>query len=108
MGKRRKRSGNLKGQRIANARETQNSLIHLLDNTEPKDSTLARSSARQILALSRKHRLSLPSKAKTLLCRKCETPFSHGSNVRTRIKNGLKIVTCLKCQNIRRYSVKIN
>ena len=48
MGKRRKRSGNLKGQRIANARETQNSLIHLLDNTEPKDSTLARSSARPI------------------------------------------------------------
>ena len=108
MGKRRNRSGNPRGQRIANARETQNSLIHLLDNTEPKDSTLGRSSARHIMALSRKHRLSLPSKAKTLICRKCEIPFSYGSNVRTRIKNGLKIVTCLNCQSIRRYRLKVN
>ncbi len=106
MGKRRKRSGNLKGQRITNALETQNSLIHLLKHTEPKDSTLARSSVRQILALSRKHRISLPSEAKNLFCRKCEIPFVYGSNVRTRINNGMKIVTCLSCQNIRRYVVK--
>ena len=103
MGKRRKRSGNLKGQRITNAKEAQNSLIHLLEKTDDKDSVLAHSSARQMLAVSRKHRISLPNSAKILLCRKCETPFIHGSNVRTRIKHGRKIVTCLSCSNIRRY-----
>ena len=103
MGKRRKRSSNPKGQRIVNARETQNSLINLLEKTEAKDSVLAHSSARQILAVSRKHRLSLPNSAKILLCRKCATPFAHGLNVRTRIKHGKKIVTCLNCNNIRRY-----
>lgn len=106
MGKRGKRSRTPKAQRTANARQIQSSLIHLLEVTESKDSILAHSSAKLILSLSRKHRLSLPSKAKSLLCRKCEIPFVYGSNVRTRIKNGMKIVTCLSCQNIRRYVVK--
>ena len=103
MGKKRKRSSNPKGQRIANAKETQNSLVNLLNVTKAKDSVIAHSSARQLLAVSRKHRLSLPNSTKMLLCRKCATPFAHGSNVRTRIKHGKKIVTCLNCNNIRRY-----
>jgi len=103
MSNRRKRSSKPRGQRIANARETQSSLIHLLENAEDKDSVIAHSSARNILSLSRKHRLSLPNSAKILLCRKCSKPFIHGINVRIRIKHGRKIVTCLSCNNIRRY-----
>lgn len=103
MGNRRKRSSKPKAQRVANAKETQNSLIHLLEITKDKNSVIAHSSARTILSVSRKHRLSLPNSAKLLLCRKCAIPFSHGKNVRTRIKYGKKIVTCLNCNHIRRY-----
>ena len=103
MGNRRKRSSKPKSQRVANAKETQNSLIHLLEKTKDKNSVIAHSSARTILSVSRKHRLSLPNSAKILLCRKCAIPFAHGKNVRTRIKHGMKIVTCLNCNHIRRY-----
>lgn len=108
MSRRNKRSGNPKAQRLANAAQTQSSLIKLLEDTTKKDSILAHSSARQILSVSRKHRLSLPGSAKTLLCRKCSVPFAYGTNVRTRIKYGMKIITCLNCENVRRYSLKSN
>ena len=106
MDKGRKRSRMTKGQRYENAQSNQSRLVELLQNNTSKRTELARSFARHILAVSRKHSLSLPDKAKLLLCRKCASPFTHGENVRIRIRRGRKIVTCLKCQNIRRYGFK--
>ncbi len=105
MSKRGVRSNRVKKSRAEVAVNHQNRLISILENF-PDNQVLSKSSARQLLAVSKKNRLPLPTKAKLLLCRKCSLPFSNGKNVRIRLRNGVKIVTCLSCDNTRRYILK--
>ena len=106
MSKRGKSSRMNRDKRVNIAVSTQNRLVSILENTDDKLSELSKASARQLSTVSRKHRLSFPTKAKLLMCRKCNQPFKHGENIRTRITSGVKIVTCLSCENIRRYVLK--
>lgn len=99
------RSNRPKKSRVASAKEHQNRLISILENF-PENKILAKSSAKQLLAVSKKNRIPLPAKAKLLICRKCSLPFSNGDNVRIRLRNGVKMVTCLSCDDIRRYILK--
>jgi|GEM_PF-1300294 RNase P subunit RPR2 len=102
----RNRSRTNKNQRKENAFSTQEQLLQVLENTKDKKSKLAYSASSQLISVSKKHRLSIPNRAKLMLCRKCYKPFSHGHNVRTRIISGMKVVTCLMCNNVRRYRLK--
>ncbi len=105
MGKKSVRSNRVKKSRRTVAVEHQNNLISILENF-PDNQILAESSAKQLLAVSKKNRIPLPTRAKLLLCRKCSLPFANGDNVRIRLRNGVKIVTCLSCNTTRRYILK--
>ncbi len=105
MSKRGIRSNRVNKSRASIAMEHQNRLISILEEF-PENQVLAKSSAKQLLAVSKKNRLPLPTRAKLLLCRKCSLPFSNGENMRIRLRNGVKIVTCLSCDNTRRYILK--
>ncbi len=105
MGKHGTRSNRMKKSRVLTAIEHQNRLISILESF-PENQLLSNSSAKQLLAVSKKNRIPLPTRAKLLICRKCSLPFSHGDNVRIRLRKGVKIVTCLSCDNTRRYILK--
>ena len=90
-------------QRRATAQEGQNRLIGILKEPHGADERMLRSSARHLVRLSRRHRLSIPPEARHLLCRKCLAPHAFGTNARVRIKHGQRIITCLECNHVRRH-----
>ena len=85
------------------ARTSQKSLIHILKNPTQYDDQVVRSSTRHLVKISQRHRLPVPSEARTLFCRSCLVPHRYGENVRIRILAGQRTVTCLECSAIRRY-----
>ncbi|MEJ6563706.1 MAG: hypothetical protein QNL85_08410 [Euryarchaeota archaeon] len=97
---RRQRNGQ---QRRAMAQEGQEHLIALLNDPKGADERLLRSSADHLVRLSRRHRMTVPAKARHLFCRKCRTPHRFGINARVRINGGQRIITCLECTNVRRF-----
>lgn len=90
-------------QRRAQAQESQERLIGILENTTDPNERLLRSSARHLIKISRRHRLPVPSEARHLVCRKCHAPHRFGENARVRIKHGQRIITCLECSSVRRF-----
>ncbi len=53
--------------------------------------------------LAMKHRFKLGKQYKTRFCRDCGAFFVYGTTARVRIKNQRVVITCLRCQKVRRY-----
>ena len=90
-------------QRRDQAQKSQQRLIGNLETPTITNERLLRSSARHLIKISRRHRLSVPSEARHLVCRKCHSPHRFGENARVRIKHGQRIITCLECSSVRRF-----
>ena len=56
--------------------------------------------------ISRRNRLRLSRKAKEIVCRSCSSILNHGTTSRVRLRNGIKIIHCLKCESVRRLPYK--
>ena len=98
---RRRRKG--KVDRRQAAMNSQSHLVERIVERKEKDGMLVQSSIRHLVRISRRHRLPVPESVRHLYCKKCLVPFIHGENVRTRIRAGQRIVTCLSCAHIRRF-----
>lgn len=101
MGARNSRS-KAKKHRKKNAIEAQSHLVRVLNNTNmPK---LVRENATiHLITTSQRNRLPLPRKSSPRICRKCKSLLFLENNTRVRIRAGQRIITCLNCNNIRRF-----
>ncbi len=72
----------------------------ILDN-ETTSVELKQNSAEKLIALNRKHRLKMPKQVGLMICKKCYVLYDT-NNSRTRIKHGQLIISCLKCESVRR------
>ncbi len=50
-----------------------------------------------------RYRVRLPKKFKMHFCRKCARYLVYGVNARVRVKNKRTVITCLNCEDVRRY-----
>jgi ribonuclease P protein subunit RPR2 len=50
-----------------------------------------------------RYRVCLPKKFKMRFCRKCTRYLVYGVNVRVRVKDKRTVITCLNCEDVRRY-----
>ncbi|TGC06766.1 ribonuclease P protein component 4 [Methanolobus halotolerans] len=50
-----------------------------------------------------RYRVSIPSELKKRMCKGCGSFLTPGGNCRVRLKNGLLIITCIKCGKVQRY-----
>ncbi len=51
-------------------------------------------------------KLKESGKAKEVVCRSCSSILNHGTTSRVRLRNGIKIIHCLKCESVRRLPYK--
>ena len=58
--------------------------------------------ARDLIRLSRRHRLGLPDGRRSWICRDCHCALRPGVSCRVRVRGKMRIVTCLKCGRINR------
>ena len=99
MGRRRQR---LKDKRRQYALQSRDHLLTMLQDVENHPIEHREIYARHLFKISRRHRLRLTNEAKEVVCRKCSSLLVQGSTARIRLRNGLKIYTCLSCGHIRR------
>lgn len=50
-----------------------------------------------------RHRVRFPKKYKMRFCKKCARYLVYGVNARVRVKNKRTVITCLNCEDVRRY-----
>ena len=50
-----------------------------------------------------RYRVRLPKRLKVRFCRKCERYLVYGVNARVRVKKKRTVITCLNCEDVRRY-----
>ena len=100
MGVRRTRS-KAKKNRLKNAIEAQNHLTTVVNNTT-MPLPVRENAVRHLLTTSRRNRIPETKKISHRICKKCKSILLVGNNSRIRIRNGQKIVTCLKCKSVRR------
>ncbi len=90
-------------QRGASAKVAQQHLIEILSSPLDHHHEVVDSAAVHLMKISQRHRLSIPSESRHLVCRKCWIAHSIAGRVRVRIKAGQRTTTCLKCGSIRRH-----
>ena len=66
------------------------------------DQILSKNSIRTAVAISRRHKIRIPSRSKRKFCKKCFTVFIPKKTVRIRTVKGKLKYTCLNCGNIKR------
>jgi len=99
MGRRRQR---LKDKRRQHALQSRDHLLSMLYDVEKNPVEHRKTYARHLFKISRRHRLRLTREAKQVVCRKCSSLLVQGLNARVRLRNGLKIHSCLTCGHVRR------
>ena len=99
MGRRRQR---LKDKRRQHASQSRDHLLTMLQDVENHPIEHRKTYARHFFKISRRHRLRLTREAKEVVCRKCSSLLVQGSTARVRLRNGLRIHSCLTCGNVRR------
>ncbi|NYT14305.1 MAG: ribonuclease P [Candidatus Methanofastidiosa archaeon] len=66
------------------------------------DQILSKNSIRTAVAISRRHKIRIPSRSKRKFCKKCFTMFIPNKTVRIRTGKGKVTYTCLNCGHIKR------
>ncbi|OWP54604.1 MAG: hypothetical protein B2I18_04945 [Cuniculiplasma sp. C_DKE] len=90
-----------------NKNETRNVALKRIDylyNLMNSESVVPKSEiVKQIEKLSVRFDITLSKNIKRSYCKNCKYPYEH--NCRLRIKKGKVLVTCLNCNNIRRFDI---
>jgi RNase P subunit RPR2 len=90
------RSRNLKS-RKARAINSRNHLENLLQEPWGHSESSVNSAAKDILHLSKKHRLGLPNGRRPWVCRSCKIALRPGINSSVRVRRKIWRITCLSC-----------
>jgi RNase P subunit RPR2 len=98
----RRRSRLNRDKRKGHALWSQSQLLSLIKDPSKYTPEQRSRFAQHLVKVSRRHRLRLPSEAKEIVCRGCNTLLRYGDNASIRIRNGHKIQTCFSCTLIRR------
>ncbi len=59
--------------------------------------------ARLAKEIGMRYRVRVPKKFKMRFCRKCLRYLVYGVNARVRVKDKRTVITCLNCEDVRRY-----
>lgn len=97
----RKRS-RMADQRKARAIASRQHLESILENSTSNTTELNDAAARDLIRLSRRHRLGLPEGRRSWICRDCQSALRPGVSCRVRVRGKVRIITCLKCGRINR------
>lgn len=100
MGRRRSQNKS-KSDRKRGSIMVQRELSSIILDNENKSAELKQNAAEKLIALNRKHRLEMPKQVGLMICKKCHVLYDT-NNSRTRIKHGQLIISCLKCESVRR------
>ncbi len=99
----RKRRQRNNSSRRKKAHLAQEQLVKISLQDSPHTDEFKHALGKQIWHLGTRHRIGLPSEVKHWICRGCKTLFSPASNARVRIRNGVRVTTCLNCGETRRF-----
>ncbi|MBF55298.1 MAG: hypothetical protein CMA99_04025 [Euryarchaeota archaeon] len=105
MGRRRQRQRDMRRQ---HAVTSQKQLLSLLYDVPNHTLNRRQTYANHLYKISRRHRIRFSNQAKEVVCRKCSTLLVQGTTSRVRLRNGMKVVHCLQCGDIRRIPYKHN
>ena len=100
MGRRRSQI-KFKSDRKRGSIKVQRALSSIVLDNENTSVELKQNAAEKLIALNRKHRLKMPKQVGLMICKKCQILYDT-NNSRTRIKHGQLIISCLKCESVRR------
>ncbi|MBP66332.1 MAG: hypothetical protein CMA67_03645 [Euryarchaeota archaeon] len=95
-----------KNRRRQHAMQSQNRLLSLIGDVQHHPQNHRETWAKHVYKISRKNRIRFTKEAKRLVCRSCAALLIHGTTSRIRLRNGVKIVHCMKCQSTRRIPYK--
>jgi len=90
-----------RGDRKNRSKQIQNELISLIHDSETIPGEVRHNALSKLISLSKRHRLKIPKKVGLMFCKQCEQLYD-STNVRTRIKHGQLIISCLICNDVRR------
>ena len=102
MGSGRRKRARMADQRKARATASRHHLESILENSASNSTELNDAAARDLIRLSRRHRLGLPEGRRSWICRDCQSALRPGISCRVRIRGKVRIITCLKCGRINR------
>lgn len=103
MSRRRQRQ---KGKRRQHAIQSRDRLLNLIYDVQSHPAEHRQIYATHLYKISRRHRLRFSTKAKEVVCRTCSSLMLHAATSRVRLRNGVKIIHCLKCESVRRLPYK--
>jgi len=66
----------------------------------------ARHYVKQIKAIKKHVKISLPTEIRRGYCKKCYLPFIYGKTAIKRVRKGIIVIVCLACGNKRRFIIK--
>ena len=81
-------------------------LLKLANEMYIENPSLAHRYAHLAVRTGTKNQISIPKPEKYFICKSCHHYLFPGRNMRKRIRQGVIVVTCLDCKQIRRYKVK--
>lgn len=100
MGKRRSQTKS-KSDRKMSSTKVQSDLSSIILDNDTMSIEVKQNAAEKLVALNRKHRLKMPKQVGLMICKKCQILYDT-NNSRTRIKHGQLIISCFKCESVRR------
>ena len=65
-------------------------------------SSIVDSASSQMWDIGTRHRIGLQNLSRAWICRHCKTLLRPGVSARVRIRQGVRITTCLHCENVTR------
>ena len=108
MGGKRRKFSRQRNERKKRAVEAQTILIQALEKHSKIDEELPNNVAVQMWKIGQRHKVGIPESHRSMICRKCQSMLISTKSVRVRIRDGIRISTCLKCGSVRRKIVGCN
>jgi ribonuclease P protein subunit RPR2 len=103
MGSGKSRFRRQRNRRRERAENAQSYLAELITKGKNHDPEFTDAVTRHMWKIGLRHRIGLPNTHVHWICRQCRVLLRPSFNARVRIRGGMRITTCLKCGNIRRF-----
>ena len=100
-----RRKSHFRAKRKESAIAARDQLYSILKSPKGRPSEMIQSSAKQMWKLGTRHRIGLHPEVRHWICRNCHSLLRPGINANVRIKQGLRLTTCLECGRLRRFKV---
>ena len=100
----RQKRGRPRGAALRRKRAVQASeqLSKILDQPWKHSPETVDSAATQMWDIGTRHRIGLHNHSRPWICRRCKTLLRPGITARVRIRQGVRITTCLRCNHVAR------